>query len=58
VLLHGGEAHRVVVGESRHRRLAPGAAAQDVAPRGIGQGLEQAIDVVVGQRIYNHPVVG
>ena len=57
VLLHRGEAHRVVGGESRHRRLAPDAATEDVAARGIGQGMEQAVHVLVGQLTYNHPVV-
>ena len=58
VLLHRGEAHRVDVGESRHRRLAPDAAVQDVAARGVGQCVEQAVHLLVGQLTYNHSVVG
>jgi dihydrofolate reductase len=57
VLLHGREAHRVGLRESRDRGLAGGAAAQDVAARRVRQGTEQLVDRLVRQFIYNHPVV-
>ena len=57
VLLHGREAHRVDVGEPRHRGLAADAAVEDVAARRVGERVEQAVHLRVGERIYNHPVV-
>jgi hypothetical protein len=58
VLLHRGEAHRVGVGQPRHRQLAADAAAEDVAAGGVGQGVEQVVHGPVGQLTYNHLVVG
>jgi hypothetical protein len=58
VLLNRGEAHRVDVGESRHRRLRPDTAVHDVAPRGVRECVKQEIDLLVGSLIYNHSVVG
>jgi hypothetical protein len=58
VLLHRGEAHLVGVGQSRHRQLVVGGAAQDVAAGGVGQRVEQVVHGPVGQLIYNHLVVG
>jgi hypothetical protein len=58
VLLHGGEAHRVDVGEPGHRRLLAGAAPEDVAARRVGEGMEEVVDLLAGQLTYNHPVVG
>jgi hypothetical protein len=57
VLLHRGEAHRVGVGQPRHRQLAPDRAEHDVATGGIGQRVEQVVDSVVGELTYNHLVV-
>jgi hypothetical protein len=57
VLLHRGEAHRVVVGKSRHRPFAADAAVEDVAARGVGQRVEQAVHLLVVQLTYNHSVV-
>jgi hypothetical protein len=58
VLLHRGEAHRVDVGETRHGRLASGAAVKDVAASGVGECVKQAVDVLLAQFTYNHSVVG
>jgi hypothetical protein len=57
VLLHRGEAHRVDVGESRHRRLRPDAAVHDVAARGVRERVKEVIHLLVGPSIYNHSVV-
>ena len=57
VLLDGGEAHGVVGGEAGDRRLARGAAAQDVAARAVGERVEHAVHVGVGKVTYNHAVV-
>src|SRR5262249_40419692 len=55
VLLHRGEAHRVLAGQGRDRVLVLLAqrAPDDVPSRGVGEGVEQLI--VVGL-IYNHTV--
>jgi hypothetical protein len=58
VLLHRREAHRVTPRESRNRGLVGGAAAKDVATGRVGQGMEQPVDRILGQLIYNHLVVG
>jgi hypothetical protein len=58
VLLHRGEAHRVDVGESRHRRLASYTAAKNVAARRVGQCVKQVVDLLVSRETYNHAVVG
>ncbi|BDZ47774.1 hypothetical protein GCM10025867_00150 [Frondihabitans sucicola] len=57
VLLHRGEAHVVGAGERRDRLLFVDHALHDVAPRGIGQRVEDPIDLVVRQCFYNHLVV-
>src|SRR5688500_8613003 len=57
VLLHGREAHRVSLRESRNRGLAGGAAAKNVAAGRVRQGMEQFVDRLVSQLIYNHLVV-
>ena len=57
VLLHGGERHRVAPGEGRDRPRALHRHLEDVAPGGVGEGVEEAIDLVVAERIYNHKVV-
>ena len=41
-----------------HVRLVGGAAAKDVATGRVGQSVEQPVDRVLGQLIYNHLVVG
>ena len=46
VLLHGREAHRIAVGEARDRRLAVDAAVEDVAPRRVGERVEQPVDLL------------
>jgi len=53
VLLHRGEAHRIGLGEPRHRHGIDRAAAQNVAPRRIGEAAEELVDGT-----YNHMVVG
>ena len=53
VLLDRGEAHRIGLGQPRHRRGVDRAAAQDVAPRRIREAAEELVD-----SIYNHLVVG
>ena len=45
MLLHRREAHRVVAGELGDALLAVDRAANDVAPRGIGQRAEDAVEV-------------
>jgi hypothetical protein len=52
VLLDRGEAHRIGLGQPRHRRGVDRAAAQNVAPRRIGEAAEQLVEV-----IYNPLVV-
>src|SRR5262249_28643250 len=54
VLLHRGEAHRVLAGQRRDRVLLAQRAPDDVPSRGVGEGVEQLIDVGL---IYNHTVV-
>src|SRR5919204_3656617 len=58
VLLYGGKADRIGVGEPRDRRLIAEAAHEDVAARAIRECMEQAVDVLFGRRTYNHLVVG
>src|SRR5215213_7501656 len=58
VLLHRREAHGISLRESGDRRLAAGAAANDVASSRVGQGTEQLVDLPGCQVIYNHSVVG
>jgi len=58
VLLHGGEAHRICLGQPRHRRVALGGAAEDVTPGSVRQGVKYIVDCLVGHTIYNHLVVG
>ena len=48
MLLHRREAHRVRLGQLRHRRLARDAAAKDVAPGRVGQRVEQLVRSLVG----------
>ena len=50
VLLHRREAHRVVAGQLDDALLGIDRAADDVAPRGIGERAEQAVDVGPGDR--------
>ena len=57
VLLHGGEAHRVGVGEPGDGLLPVDRAAQDVAAGGVGQCVEQAVDCLIAPLLYNHLVV-
>ena len=58
VLLHRGEAHRVVAGEVRHRVLAPHRPPDDVAAGRVGERVEHEVGAgVVGKQIYNHLVV-
>ena len=54
VLLHGGEAHGVAVGQARDRQLAVGRAAQQIASRHVGQGVQHVVDLGFGELIYNH----
>ncbi len=56
VLLDGGEAHRVVDRQRGDRVVPAQAASHDVAPRRVGEGVE---DVVRPARLlnYNHKVV-
>ena len=49
VLLHGREAHRVVAGQLGDALLAVDRPADDVAPRGVGQGAEHAVEVGWGE---------
>ena len=57
VLLHGGEAHRVAAGERGDVVLAVERAQEDVAPGGVGEGVEHPVGLVGRQLIYNHMVV-
>jgi hypothetical protein len=54
VLLHGGEAHRVLAGETRNGVLVLQGAHHDVSPGRVGQRAEDPVDLFVGQLIYNH----
>src|SRR4029079_8902508 len=54
VLLHGGEAHRVVAGQGGDRERVVNRAPHDVPPRGVGEGLEEPIHLDL---TYNHTVV-
>ena len=56
VLLDRGEADRVPPGERRDGVLALQRAQHDVPPRGVGEGVEDAVDRA-GWSIYNHLVV-
>ena len=59
VLLHGRERHVVFTGERRDRVLARDRPTEDVAPRGRGERVEHAVDLVIAELIsYNHLVVG
>ena len=57
MLLHGREAHGVGLGEARHRLLLAEHPREDVPPRRIRQGLEEAADVVLAKLSCNHLVV-
>ena len=54
MFLHGGEAHRVTAGEGGDVVLTFERAQKDVAPRGVGEGVEHPVRMFVGQSIYNH----
>jgi hypothetical protein len=54
MLLHGGEAHRVLAGQGRDRVPLAQCAPDDVPSRAVGEGVEQLIGVGA---IYNHSVV-
>jgi hypothetical protein len=58
VLLHGGKRHLVSRGQFADRCVGVHHTRQNVAPRGIGQGPEQLVQVV-GRSLatYNHMVV-
>ena len=56
VLLDGGEAHVVATGQRRHRYVLEHRPADDVATRAIGKRPEDPVDVLVGERFYNHLV--
>ena len=55
VLLHGGERHRVALGEGRHRCRLAQHPRDDVAAGGVGEGTEDPVHVLL--LIYNHQVV-
>src|SRR3954469_6340675 len=57
VLLDRGEAHVVVAGEDRDRRLLLEHPRDDVATGGVGEGREDPVDVLRSQLMYNHEVV-
>ena len=57
MLLHGCEAHGVVLSEPRDRMLVGGRSPHDVTPRAVGEGCEEDIDLEFAQLIYNHEVV-
>ena len=59
VLLHRRERHVVPRRQPRHGcRLPAEQAGDDVPPRGVGEGMEEAVEVRVGKvRSYNHMVV-
>ena len=56
VFLHSSEAHVIAPSERRHRSIVEHRSPHDVASRSVSQGLEQPVDFLVGQRIYNHMV--
>ena len=56
VLLHRGEAHVVAASERRDGGVVHHRAPHDVAARAIGKRLEQAIDLLIAQTLYNHTV--
>ena len=58
MLLHGGEAHLIAARERRYGLLALDRVREDVAPRRVGERVEHAISLLLGQLIYNHSVVG
>jgi len=57
VLLHRREADRVEPSERRDRQFPFGRAAEDVAPGGVAEGLEEQIGAPFRVPIYNHMVV-
>jgi hypothetical protein len=57
VLLNRGEAHVVAPCQRRHRGVLAHRALHDVAAGAIRQRLEDPIDLVVREHIYNHLVV-
>ena len=58
MLLHRGETHSVLTGQGRDRLFVADGAPEDVAPGLVGQGAEDAIDLLPHQTsIYNHMVV-
>jgi hypothetical protein len=58
VLLHGGKRHSVSRCQLADGRVGVHHARQNVAPRGIGQGPEQMVEVIgCCLSIYNHMVV-
>lgn len=58
VLLHRREAHGKVLSESRHRLLLTDHPSNDVATRGVRQGVEDMVGIRLAQLTYNHMVVG
>ncbi len=54
VLLHRGEAHRVVACECRDRDLRDHRPPHDVASRGVGERVERVVDLRGAHQIYNH----
>lgn len=58
MLLDGRERHVVASREFAHRGVAFHDACHDVAPRGVGQGAEEGVEVAArGLQMYNHMVV-
>ena len=57
VLLHGGEAHRVAASKGGYRVLVAQHEHDDVAPCGIGERVEDAVDPFLFRQTYNHMVV-
>ena len=58
VLLHGGEAHRVVLGKLGDALAAVDRPANDVAPGQVGEGAEEPVEVGrCNLHRYNHTVV-
>jgi hypothetical protein len=58
VLLHCGEAHRVLAGEGAHRVVLAHGSSDDVSARGIGERVEEPVGRLIVEHIYNHLVVG
>lgn len=60
VLLHRGKAHRIEASKPGYRQLAAECARHDVAPRGVGERMEQPVGSrrVDNGLSYNHLVVG